>query len=351
MPGARPMIRLYRYIAKWIDNHLLVLLLGFIGTAMVVVVLWPYSVIDIPPGHLGVLWSRFGGGTVMDRVYTEGISVILPWDKMYLYDERLQAKAHKYRMLVADSLSIDVDINVVFHPNPFTLPYLHKYLGPKYADTVLLPVVGFETRNMFATFSPRTGLTEQRREVAQQIQDAVNRRLLQRFNPQGAPGGSRYIIVDDVLVAEISLPTAVADAISAKDAARERLATYDFLVEIERREAERRAIEAAGIKQFHDRAGDALTDAYLRFRTIEATQDLAKSPNSKIVVFGAGPGGLPLVLGADGLPLAVPPAAPIPGAPPAATAHPELPPGTPPGAQQPVPTARPVPATKPPAPK
>lgn len=319
------MTRLYRRVGKWVDDHLLSLLLGFIGLVTVVVVLWPYSVIDIPPGHMGVRWSRFGGGTVMDKVYWEGIRVIPPWDKMYLYDIRLQRMSRTYQVLVKGSLQVQVSIDFVYRPNETYLPYIHRFVGPNYADTVLAPVVAAETRNAFANFTPERGLTEDRAIVAQSIQQTINKYLLERFNPPTrAEQDVKYIAVEGVLIKEIILPPMLAEAITAKNAARERVETYTYVLQAERREAERKAIEALGIKEFAENVGNGLTDEYLKLRTIEAMLELAKSPNSKVVVLGGTPGSLPLVLGADGQPITP---SPVPSVPPPATiGKPAIPP-------------------------
>jgi regulator of protease activity HflC (stomatin/prohibitin superfamily) len=298
------MTRLFRRFAKWVDDHLLSLLLGFLGVAMATVVLWPLSVIDIPPGYMGVRWSRFGGGTVMDKVYQEGIRVIPPWDRMYLYDVRLQRMTHTYQVLTKDSLQVQVTVDYVYRPNDLLLPYIHRYVGPDYAEKVLAPVVASETRNAFATFTPDRGLTEDRTIVAQKIEQTVNQYLLERFNPpRGLPESIKYIAVEGVLINDITLPPTVAEAIAAKNAAREKVETY-------------------AIKAFSENVGNGLTDEFLKLKTIELMMELAKSPNSKVVVLGGTPGTLPLVLGADGNPItpALPPALGAkPASPPAAT--------------------------------
>src|ERR1700740_2448032 len=81
--------RRFAAIGIWVDDHLLGLLLGSIPVAATIVLLWPIMVIEIPPGHAGVLWSRFAGGT-SDRIYPEGTRIILPWDRLTIYDIRLQ---------------------------------------------------------------------------------------------------------------------------------------------------------------------------------------------------------------------------------------------------------------------
>jgi regulator of protease activity HflC (stomatin/prohibitin superfamily) len=269
----------------------------------------------------------------MNAVYHEGIRVIPPWDRMYLYNVRLQRMSKTYQVLTKGSLQVQVTVDFVYRPYEEWLPYIHRFVGPDYAATVLEPVVASETRNAFATFTPDRGLTEDRSVVAQSIERTVNQYLLERFNPpkgrqqDGNQDSVKYVAIEGVLINEITLPTTVAEAIAVKNAARERVETYAYILQAEHREAERKAIEASGIKEFSENVGNGLTDEYLKLKTIEMMMELAKSPNSKVVVLGGQPGSMPLVLGADGNPITPP--SPVPSIPPAAGARPPSPPVTP----------------------
>jgi regulator of protease activity HflC (stomatin/prohibitin superfamily) len=307
------MAKPFHALAKWVDDHLLLLLTSFVSLGLAAVVLWPYSVINIPAGHLGVLWSRFGGGTVLDRVYHEGINVILPWDEMTLYDVRLQRTSETFHVLAANSLNVAVHVDFVYRPDEANLPLLHRYVGPDYAHALLEPMVGFETRNVFAAFTPDSGFTSDRRAVANEILRNVSEHIRSHFNAARGTVQTNYIFLDDVLINSITLPPIVAEAVDKKNAMREQVGEFGFRVQVEQREAERKAVEARGIRQFHEDVGDALTDNYLRLRAIdamlEATREIAKSPGSKMFIMGGSPGGLPLVLGPDGMPL-LPPRSP-----------------------------------------
>src|SRR5580704_17260858 len=93
----------------WIDNTLVKVIITAVATAIIIVVLWPRSVIFIQSGHLGVRWSRFFGGTVTNEIYQEGAHVIFPWDEMTIYDARLQVVERNYDVLTADGLSSSVN--------------------------------------------------------------------------------------------------------------------------------------------------------------------------------------------------------------------------------------------------
>jgi regulator of protease activity HflC (stomatin/prohibitin superfamily) len=109
----------------------------------------------------------------------------------------------------------------------------------------------------------------------------------------------RFITIDDVLIREIVLPDTIAKAIENKLAERERLEAYQFILGREKQESERKRIEAAGIRDYQRIIAETLTDDILKVKGILATQEIAKSNNTKIVVIGTGKDGLPIILGAD----------------------------------------------------
>jgi prohibitin 2 len=293
--------RRFAVIGTWVDDHLLGVLLGSIALGAAIVLLWPLMVIEIPPGYAGVLWSRFGGGTVMDRTYGAGTRLILPWDRLTIYDIRVQRLSVVYKILTEGSLRIQVAVDTEYRPDLAKLPQIQRFVGPDYAKTLLEPIIGSEMRDALADFNPDVGVTKDREELEQAVQNSANRYLKARFKLEGYAGAEDIIDIRGVLINEVTLPQMVSDAINAKNVAREKLETYPFLLKTEEAEAARKAIEGQGIKAFSQAAADGLSDRYLKLKSIEAALELAKSPNSKVIVLGGGAnGGLPLMLGGDG---------------------------------------------------
>ena len=107
--------------------------------------------------------------------------------------------------------------------------------------------------------------------------------------------------VRGVLLREVSLPPAVVAAINEKMVQYEVSLEYQFRVDREKLEAERKRIEAAGIRDFQLIVGNGLTEPYLRWKGIDATLRLAESPGSRTVIIG-GKDGLPLILNQSGTP-------------------------------------------------
>lgn len=292
--------------ALWVKINALVLLLAFIY-------LIPLIFVPIYPGQAGVVWRRFGGGTDTQYVMGEGLRVKLPWDVVYLYDTRMQTESEEFNVISEDGLPMDVELTVRFRPNPRHLGLLHKTIGPDYVQKLLVPEVGAHGRQEMAQVRPEELYTQKRELVQQRILDKLSQSLDVRYLPD-SPGES-FIYLQDVLIRSIKLPPQVVEAIQNKVVQKHRLLEYDYRLQKEEKEKERKRIEGEGIQMFQNMVSSGISEQFLKWKGINATLELAKSNNSKIVVIGAGEGGLPLILGnLDGQPapgLAAPPAKPV----------------------------------------
>lgn len=270
------------------------------------VYLIPEMWIFVKPGQAGVLWRRFGGGTVMDHTYGEGTHIILPWDKMYIYDVRLQHRDKVFEVLSKDGLQYNIAVTVRFRLLKEDLPDLHRHVGPNYVETLIFPEIGSQARALVSQYRTDEVYTEARLQIEGEVLQRVKSQLMISYLPN-VPRES-YLHVEDVLFREIILPQKVKNAIEDKLAQEQQMLEYDFRLTKESKEAERKRIEAEGIRDFQETVQRGITDSYLKWKGIEATLELAKSPNSKVVVIGAGDDGLPLILGGFDTPVAPPPA-------------------------------------------
>jgi regulator of protease activity HflC (stomatin/prohibitin superfamily) len=326
----RPFVRAGAGCRNWVENNFVKSLFGAIVLVLVIIVLWPHSVVFIPAGHAGVLWSRFFGGTVMNKIYRPGAHLILPWDVMTLYDLRVQLESKELDVLTSDGLHSTVDIAFRFQVEERNLTTLHEFVGPNYLDKLVVTDVASQTRRIFSQYLPEDAFTHRREYIEDAIQAAVDKNLLENFNPTFA-ANVRFIVMDDVMIRSVKLPEPVAQAIERKVQEYHRAQQYTFTLDAERKEAERKAIEAEGVRRFQDIVRPGLSDNYLRWRGIEATLSLAQSTNSKTVIIGSGPGGLPIILGnmedsgAKSRPEKEKPAAKTPAAAPASPAASPLP--------------------------
>ena len=308
---------------------------------LVVVVLWPYVVITVPSGKVGVLWKRFNGidiycwcwvgrGTVLDprELREEGLHIIWPWDRLYLYDLRLQSNTQTYNAISKDGVNVGAQISVRYQLLHNSVAVLHKFIGPDYLSSVIEPEIGSQAREVIAQYTAEEVYTS-REAIQKEIRDNAQRSLAANLNklvqPEAMeqPDPRHYneflqnaIQILDTLVLSIELPPEIVAAINRQTEQYYMINEYKFRVQREAEELKRKQIEADGIAAFQKTVSQGISDSYLRWRGIEATLALAQSPNTKIVIIGSGKDGLPIILGND---VPTVPGAPPAGAPPAGT--------------------------------
>jgi regulator of protease activity HflC (stomatin/prohibitin superfamily) len=261
-------------------------LLGFL-LSMLLVFFFDKVVISIHSGELGVLYRRLGGGTQIDTVYREGLHLILPFNKMYIYNVRKQQFTDTIDVLTVDGLTVRVRYSTRYYLGKDSLPLLHQRVGPDYVNVVIRPEVRSVMRTVFGQYKPEEIYTTQKA-----IQERVS--VLSKTHLE-----ARFVALDDVPIESITLPTRISEAIEAKMAQQQLDGEYLYRLSIATKEADRKRIEAEGVKYYNDTINRSLTPAVLSWHGILATQELAKSPNAKIVVVGAGKSGLPLILGKE----------------------------------------------------
>lgn len=271
----------------FVKRHALPLISLGLLVCLIVVFFFDQMVISIYPGQLGVLWRRLGTGTVIDTVYREGMHVILPINKMYIYTIRKQQFTESIDVLTLDGLTVKVKYTVRYYLDKDTLPLLHQRVGPDYVNVVVRPDVRSVIRTLFGQYKPEEMYTSQKA-----IQLRVSEQSKVRLS-------ARFVTLDDVPIESITLPPRISEAIEAKMVQQQREGEYFYRISIAQKEAERLRIESAGIQLYNDTVNRSLTSSVLKWHGIKATQELAKSPNAKIVVIGAGDAGLPLILGKD----------------------------------------------------
>lgn len=287
------MSRVLAELAAFYERHALTALTLLLSLTLVVVVVWPLSVVQIDSGYQGVMWRRFGGGTDMRTTFAEGTHLIFPWDVMYRYNIRTANLTVKLKVLFPDDLTADTRFTLIYRPIPEQLNLVHKYIGPDFENLYLRPLFIREINNAVKNFGDITKVPERRAEVESIIMANLVADLAARQT--GKPDGIAFF-VDHVIIGEIEVPAEVSSMIEQKNAERERGETYVYRIQNEMAEARRKRIEAMGIRDFQTILGNALTDNYLKLQGIEATRELARSANSKIVMFGNRAWGLPLML-------------------------------------------------------
>jgi regulator of protease activity HflC (stomatin/prohibitin superfamily) len=242
--------------------------------------------VRIDSGHAGVLWRFFGG--TQPGVYGEGVHLVAPWNRMIVYDVRIQDRKEDLEILTNNGLSVGLEASIRFRPLGVELPRLHTEIGLGYYDVILGPVVRSEARKVGGRYKPEEIYSTRREVVEKEVFEAVTAAL-----------AGKHVTLDAILIRDVDLPQNIQRAISEKLEEEQKALKMQFTLDRERQEAERKRIEAKGIADFQQVVSHGISPALLRWKGIEATEKLATSANAKVVVIGAGADGLPLILGGD----------------------------------------------------
>lgn len=250
---------------------------------LIIVILWHRIIITIYAGEGGVLFKRFSG-TVVDKVYQEGFYIIIPWDTLTPYNLRIQEERHNFEVLSKQGLTIKIKVSIRYRPDKEMLGVLHQRVGPDYLHSVVIPEVESVIRRYFGQLNDEEIYTS-KKAILEKIKIDSTEQLADKF-----------IILDDLIVRKIQFPKMVEEAIENKITEYHKYKEYEYRIEREKLEADRKQIEANGISKYKDIISNNITNEYLRWNGIQATLELAKSPNAKVVVIGSGKDGMPLIL-------------------------------------------------------
>jgi regulator of protease activity HflC (stomatin/prohibitin superfamily) len=293
---------------------------------MVVALLAPFILVFIEAGHGGVLWRRFGGGTEFRPALGEGIHIIMPWNRVTIYDLRLHYWQNRLEALTSDGLSVYIDASLRYRLSPNNLAYLHQSVGPDYVAKIIEPQVGSIVRQLVSDYPTQALLGSARNEIRHTIfLDLTDRNRLNEMAEIDPVTGSDaaegplgrdtvgnasvwgsvntgantlnrpLILLQDFLISRIVIPDRLSAAIEAKLVQSQVAASYQYRLDAERLESDRKFIEAEGIRRFQEVISQSLTPAYLTFLGVQATESLAKSNNAKTLIIG-GKNGLPVIL-------------------------------------------------------
>jgi regulator of protease activity HflC (stomatin/prohibitin superfamily) len=274
---------------RWRNKNRFTIYTTLLLTMLVVSVLAPRIFIMVPSGSHAVMYRMFFGGTVTDRVWGEGMNIIPPWDTLTTYETRMQQQTLKFKILSEEGLDIGVEVSIRFRAIRESLGYLHRDIGTDYFQRLVRPEVESHirrtmgTRPVYETYATTHGV----------LQEISNVTPLARLDGNGV---KPYVQIFEVKLVDIDLPEIIESAIAEKYRQEQMMLEYKYKLEREAREAKRKRTEAAGIRDYNIIA-EKVSPQLLKWRGIEASLELAKaslelakSPNAKVVVLGAGPG-------------------------------------------------------------
>ena len=258
-------------------------LIGLGVAAFVIVILLFASVTRVGTGHVGVL-TLFG--RVTNETLGEGIHLINPMKTNNELSIQTQTLKESASVPSSEGLMMALDTSLIYHLSPDRAGEVFQKIGGDYETIVVEPTLRSAIREATASHTANALYTGEREMVAKQIFEQVNESL-----------AKRGITVENVLLRDIQLPATLKASIEAKQQAEQEALAMNFRLPKETQEAQRKRIEAAGVRDFQQIVAQGITPSLLEWKGIEATETLAKSPNTKVVVVGNPKNGLPLILG------------------------------------------------------
>jgi regulator of protease activity HflC (stomatin/prohibitin superfamily) len=258
-------------------------LIGLAIAAFIVVILLFNCATRVGTGRVGVL-TLFG--RVDPQVLTEGIHLINPLKTNNEMSIQTQTIKESASVPSSEGLVMNLDTSLIYHVNPDKASEVFQKIGANYEAVVVEPTLRAAIREATASHTANALYTGEREMVAKQISEQLTAQL-----------NLRGLLVESVLLRDIQLPQTLKASIEAKQQAEQEALAMNFRLQKEKQEAERKRIEAAGIRDFQQIVAQGISTQLLEWKGIEATELLSKSPNTKVVVIGNSKNGLPLILG------------------------------------------------------
>jgi regulator of protease activity HflC (stomatin/prohibitin superfamily) len=258
-------------------------LIGLAVIAFLAAVLLFSSVAKVESGHVGVL-TLFG--RVTGEVLPEGVHLVNPFKTNNEMSIRTQEIKESASVPSSEGLVMNLDTSLIYHLNPDKAAEVYQKIGPDYVNVLIEPNLRAAIREATASHTANALYTGEREMVAKQIYEQLAHIV-----------GDRGIAVESVLLRDIQLPSSLKASIESKQQAEQEALAMNFRLQKETQEAQRKRIEAAGIRDFQQIVAQGISPQLLEWKGIEATESLAKSVNAKVVVIGNSKNGLPLILG------------------------------------------------------
>jgi prohibitin 1 len=238
---------------------------------------------QIPAGHVGVV-DFFG--VVSDNTLRAGISPVNPMATVITSSIQTQEHKETMQVLSREGLTIGLEVSALYRLNPDSAARVYKTVaGGDYQTIILIPQFRSICRAVTASFQASALYSTERERLGLAIQEELARTV--------APRG---VTIENTPIRNVALPSQLTEAIEQKQRADQESQRMEFILTKEKQEADRKRIEAKGIADFQAIVAAGISDQLLRWKGIEATEKLAGSPNTKVIIVGAGKDGLPIIL-------------------------------------------------------
>jgi regulator of protease activity HflC (stomatin/prohibitin superfamily) len=238
---------------------------------------------QVPAGYVGVV-DFFG--IVSEKTLPSGINIVNPLANVVKFTIQTQEHKETMQVLSREGLTIGLEISVLYRLNPDSAGRVYKTVaGGDYETIILIPQFRSISRSVTASFQASALYSTERERLGVAIQEELARTV--------APRG---VTIESTPLRNVALPTQLTEAIEQKQRADQESQRMEFILTKEKQEADRKRIEAKGIADFQAIVAAGISDQLLRWKGIEATEKLANSQNTKVIIVGAGKDGLPIIL-------------------------------------------------------
>ena len=238
---------------------------------------------QIPAGHVGVV-DFFG--VVSDETLRAGINPVNPLANVIKYSIQTQEHKETMQVLSREGLTIGLEVSALYRLNPDSAARVYKTVsGGDYETIILIPQFRSICRAVTASFQASALYSTER--------DRLGSTILEELEKAVAPRG---VTIESTPIRNVALPSQLTEAIEQKQRADQESQRMEFILTKEKQEADRKRIEAKGIADFQTIVAAGISEQLLRWKGIEATEKIAQSPNTKVIIVGAGKDGLPIIL-------------------------------------------------------
>jgi len=253
-----------------------------IGVLIIILGLFSSMFKQIDAGKVGVK-SLYG--SVQSGILESGLHLINPlldvtefdiqtqnYTMSAIREEGAQEGDDAIRVLSNDGLEVVIDLTVLYRVSPEAAPKIFKQIGVNYSDKIVRPVTRTRIRDNAVYYDAVALYSTKRNEFQQRIFSTIEKDFK-----------SRGLVLEQLLIRNINLPTSVKASIESKINAEQDAQKMTFVLQKEKQEAERKRVEAQGIADYQRVISTGLTDKQLQYEQIKAQKELAASPNTKII--------------------------------------------------------------------
>ncbi len=242
----------------------------FLTILLVIVALFSSCTV-VREGEVGVKRTF---GTYKNKPFDSGLRVFNPFTsrivKVSTQTENLEVSL---TIPSKEGLNIGAEVSILYNVQPRKTPDILRNIGKDYEQNIILPVFRSAVADVSARFFAKDMHTGERAQIEYAIRDQMMKIM-----------GDNGITIESVLMKSIKLPPSLARAIEEKLEAEQNALRMEFVLQQEKQEAERKRIQAAGVRDAQIIIAEGLSQEVLQFKAIETFLELAKSPNAKVII-------------------------------------------------------------------